>query len=218
MARGGEPTELYLILQVAGSPAGLEGIAAAANATGRVATILLEPDATTPPTPSDLATLVAAIQKLGLATLVSGDASLARIVNADGVHLPPSKTIMASYTEARETLGSRFIVGIDAGRSRHDAMSLGETGADYIGFGIPPHVEDRDTARERSADLIAWWSEIFEVPCIAFDVETPEEAEDLVRAGADYIALRLPAGLATADVPHHLAPFTAVLDLEAAVS
>ncbi len=73
--------------------------------------------------------------------------------------------------QAREILGGRFIVGADAGRSRDDAMTLGEAGADYVGFGIPAHVEDRETARERRLDLVAWWSEIFEVPCVAFDVE-----------------------------------------------
>ena len=36
-------------------------------------------------------------------------------------------------------------------------------------------------------------AEIFEVPCVAFDVETREEAEALSRAGADFIAIRLAA-------------------------
>src|SRR5262249_47269195 len=91
--------------------------------------------------------------------------------------------------EARDILGTRFIVGVDVGRSRHDAMSIAEEGADYIGFGIPPHVEDRASAAERRAELIFWWSEIFEVPCVAFDVETVEEASVLAAGGADFIAM-----------------------------
>ena len=62
------------------------------------------------------------------------------------------------------------------GASRHDAMELGEAGADYVAFGIPPDVEDRAVAVERRLDLIAWWSEVFELPCVAFDVADAEEA------------------------------------------
>jgi thiamine-phosphate pyrophosphorylase len=72
-------------------------------------------------------------------------------------------------------------------------MTLGEAGADYVGFGIPALVEDRETARERRLELVAWWSEIFEVPCVAFDVEADEDAGLLAQAGADFVALRVPA-------------------------
>jgi thiamine-phosphate pyrophosphorylase len=102
---------------------------------------------------------------------------------------------MASrYAEAREIVGGRFIVGGDVGRSRHDAMTIAEAGADYVGFGIPEHVEDRETARARRRELVAWWSEIFEVPGVAFDVDTFEDASELARAGADFVALPLPQG------------------------
>jgi len=35
---------------------------------------------------------------------------------------------------------------------------------------------------------VAWWAEIFEVPCVAF-AETADQAAELARAGADFIAL-----------------------------
>jgi thiamine-phosphate pyrophosphorylase len=131
------------------------------------------------------------------------------VVKADGVHLPASKTAAATYREAREVLGTRFIVGVDVGRTRHDAMTLGEEGADYIAFGIPAHVEDRETARARRRELVAWWSEIFEVPCVAFDVETPEDAHDLAASGADFVAVRVPAGLPAENVADFLSPYVA---------
>lgn len=136
--------------------------------------------------------LVELAQGKGIAALIEADAALARTLRADGVHLPWSKDIVGRYGEARDILGGRFIVGADAGRSRDDAMTLGETGADYVGFGIPAHVGDRDAARDRRLDLVAWWSEIFEVPCVAIDVETAEDAVALARAGADFVALRVP--------------------------
>jgi hypothetical protein len=58
---------------------------------------------------------------------------------------------------------------------------------------IPPHFADRKTACEDQVDFVQWWSEIFELPCVAFEVETCEQARLLIEAGADFIAVRLPS-------------------------
>jgi thiamine-phosphate pyrophosphorylase len=71
-------------------------------------------------------------------------------------------------------------------------MMVAEAGAEYIAFGAPPDLSDLDKARARRADLIAWWAEIFEVPCVAFDVESAEAAEALARDGADFVSVLLP--------------------------
>lgn len=154
------------------------------------ATLLVTSAASVALTAQSARPLIELAQAKNIAALIEDDAGLARTLRADGVHLPWGKDIAARYAEAREVLGTRFIVGVDVGRSRHDAMTLAEDGADYIGFGIPAHVEDRAAAAERRRELIAWWSEIFEVPCVAFDVETAEEAQALAAAGADFIAMR----------------------------
>ena len=73
--------------------------------------------------------------------------------------------------------------------------ALAEAGADYVSFGAPPHLTDRDKARGRREELIAWWAPLFEVPCVAFDVETPDEAAQLAAAGADFIGVALPGAL-----------------------
>lgn len=138
-------------------------------------------------------------QKRGVAVLIDGDAALARLIKADGVHLAWSKEPLKAYRDARETLGSHAMIGADAGRSRDDAMALGEEGADYIAFGIPPHVEDRATAEARQSDLINWWSEIFEVPCVAFDIATPEHASALADAGADFVTVAIAPEMLTHD-------------------
>jgi thiamine-phosphate pyrophosphorylase len=64
---------------------------------------------------------------------------------------------------------------------------LAELGADYVAFGPTAAASARD--REDRAELIAWWSEIFVVPCVGWNVETPEEAVNLARLGADFVAL-----------------------------
>jgi thiamine-phosphate pyrophosphorylase len=128
--------------------------------------------------------------------LVLGDTRLARSIGADGVHLGVPSDPQAAYAAARQATGREGVVGAEAGISRHAAMVLAEAGADYVGFGAPPHLGDREKARLRRAELVSWWAPIFEVPCVAFDVETPEEAERLAAAGADFIAVALPSTLA----------------------
>jgi thiamine-phosphate pyrophosphorylase len=188
-------SQLYVSASADADP---QQVAARLNAAG-AATLLIAAREGSALTAAEARPLVELAQKMDIAALIEGDAQLARTLRADGVHLPWSKDIAARYAEAREILGTRYIVGVDVGRSRHDAMSLAEDGADYIGFGIPAHVEDRQTALERRLELIFWWSEIFEVPCVAFDVDNADDAIALAAAGADFIAMRLGADLASAD-------------------
>lgn len=181
--------ELYAVLEIGpGSAAAASTALEAVLAAAPVASVLLRPKAGSLFDASLVKALVTLAQKRGVAVLIADDANLARMLKADGLHLSWTKEITKAYRDARETLGDRAMIGADAGRSRDDAMQLGEDGADYIAFGIPPHVEDRATAEDRQLDLIAWWSEIFEMPCVAFDVASADHARKLAGDGADFIA------------------------------
>ena len=188
-------SRLYVIAVAGADPQQVAGLLDAAGA----ATMLITPDGEGALTATAARPLVELAQGKDVAALIEGDAQLARTLRADGVHLPWSNDVVASFSEAREILGTRYIVGVDVGRSRHDAMTLAEEGADYIAFGIPPHVEDRDTATARRLELIAWWGEIFEIPCVAFDVDNGADAVALAAAGADFIAMRGDVELTASD-------------------
>jgi thiamine-phosphate pyrophosphorylase len=43
-------------------------------------------------------------------------------------------------------------------------------------------------AIDQIADLIAWWAEIFVVPCVAWNIDRIGDAEKLASLGADFIA------------------------------
>lgn len=168
---------------------------AAALGAAAVASVIIAPAAGHEPLDAAAAgPLVQLAQSHGVAALIADDVGLARTLKADGVHLSWSASAASRLREARETLGSRFIAGADAGRSRDDAMSLGEQGADYVAFGVPDVVKEQAMARERRLALVAWWSEIFEVPCVALDVGDPEEAAALAQSGCDFVAVRLGSG------------------------
>jgi thiamine-phosphate pyrophosphorylase len=118
-----------------------------------------------------------------IAFLIENDAPRAETIGADGIHITAD---VALYRSARDKLGQLAIIGVGCIESRHDAMTMAELGADYVAFG---HAEANETACELRVELIAWWSEIFVAPCVAWDVETAEEAERLAGLGADFIAL-----------------------------
>jgi thiamine-phosphate pyrophosphorylase len=161
--------------------------------------------------------LVEAAQGCNAAALIAEDAQLARTLRADGVHLGPAKAPASAYGAARSIVGDGGIVGVDVGISRHDAMTVAEQGADYVAFGAPIRLKERAKARARRDGLIAWWAEIFEAPCVALDAETPEEAQALARAGADFVGVRLAAEASAAATRARVAAIAAALGVPASV-
>jgi thiamine-phosphate pyrophosphorylase len=128
-------------------------------------------------------TVAAAAQRRDIALLLDGHPDLVARAGADGAHLTGS----AALNSVLSTLKPDRIAGAGGLRSRHDAMLAGETEADYVLFGEP----DRRGARPPFAALlerIAWWAELFEVPCVAYAARLDEVAP-LAAAGADFVAL-----------------------------
>jgi thiamine-phosphate pyrophosphorylase len=192
----GPPTGcgLYAVVE-AGDGAG-ERLAAALGAA-ELAAVLIASGPGRRLSAGEARPLLQPAKQAGVTALLLDDAELARTLGADGVHLTERDHPQAAYRTAREALGKAPVIGVDAGISRHAAMVLAEAGADYVGFGAPPHLKDRDKARVRRAGMVAWWAPVFEVPCVAFDVETGEEAAELAAEGADFVAVTLAAGLAS---------------------
>lgn len=102
----------------------------------------------------------------------------------DGVHLSDGARQVRA---ARKALRQDAIVGTYAHASRHDGMTAGEIGADYVSFGpiSPSSLGDGALA---PFELFEWWSEMIEIPVVAEGGLSPDQAADLARA-ADFIAL-----------------------------
>jgi thiamine-phosphate pyrophosphorylase len=183
---------LYLDFEVApGPPEQAAAVLAAVLDWAPLATILFRSPPEGALDPAVARPLIRGAQEKGIAALIIGPVKLATKLGADGIHLPWSRTVVQQFKEARNLAPRDTIIGADAGRTRHDAMELGEAGADYIAFGIPPDVEDLARAAARQLELVSWWSELFEVPCVAFNVPDAHTAQELAQAGADFVTLAL---------------------------
>ena len=102
----------------------------------------------------------------------------------DGVHLTDGAR---SVRKVRKDLGPDAIVGAFCGVQRHEGMTAGEAGADYISFG-PVGISPLGDGSRAGLDIFEWWSEIIEVPVVAEGALT----EELIRTLApitDFIAL-----------------------------
>ncbi|MEL6662504.1 MAG: thiamine phosphate synthase [Pseudomonadota bacterium] len=126
------------------------------------------------------------VQSKDIAVIINDSVDLALELGADGIHVG---AMDASVAEARRRLGPEAIVGATCKSSRHIAMEAGEAGADYVAFGSFYPTKTKDDATPADPEILELWQESMELPCVAIGGITPSNAEPLVRAGADFLAV-----------------------------
>lgn len=125
-------------------------------------------------------------QARGVAVLLNDRADLAVETGCDGAHLGQTD---GDHAAARRALGPERTLGLTCHASRHLAMEAGEAGADYVAFGAFFPTATKETQHRAEPDLLAWWSGVFELPCVAIGGITANNCAPLVRAGADFLAV-----------------------------
>lgn len=120
------------------------------------------------------------------AFIVNDSISLAKRLGADGVHLGQED---GDPREARQVLGKDVQIGVTCHNSRHLAMEAGEAGADYVAFGAFYPTGTKTVEHFADPEILAWWSTLFPLPCVAIGGITPRNAAPLIAAGADFIAV-----------------------------
>lgn len=173
---------LYLATPVLDDPAPLLAVLPRLLAATDVAAVLLRL------APSDPRTLIGRIksvagvvQAAGAALLLDGHADLVARGGADGAHLAG----LAAMQEWLPQLQPSRIAGVGRLETRHDSMTAGEAGADYVLFGEPANDGTRPSA-EAIAERLNWWAELFEPPCVGY-ATSAGEAETFAAAGADFV-------------------------------
>lgn len=121
-----------------------------------------------------------------VAFIVNDDIGLAKRLGADGVHLGQSD---GSVAEAREQLGRDAQIGVTCHDSRHLALEAGEAGADYVAFGAFFPSTTKASEHKPELELLEWWQQFLEIPCVAIGGITPENCVPLIEAGADFLAV-----------------------------
>lgn len=120
------------------------------------------------------------------AFIVNDSMSLAKRLGADGVHLGQKD---GDIREARDLLGPTAQIGKTCHDSRHFAMEAGEAGADYVAFGAFYETTTKPSNYRPEPGILSWWSSLFEIPCVAIGGITPDNAQPLLDAGADFISV-----------------------------
>ena len=105
-----------------------------------------------------------------VALVIETHIQLVERLGLDGVHLLDGGR---SVKKVRKDLGEDAIVGSFCGNSRHDGMTAGELGVDYVSFG-PCGATALGDGRHAEIDLFEWWSTMIEVPVVAEGALTRE--------------------------------------------
>jgi thiamine-phosphate pyrophosphorylase len=156
----------------------------AALAAGDVASAIVAPRAGGAADAELARKLAPLAQRHGCALLLAGDGEGA--ARLDGVH------VESGLAEVRAAIGRHHpdrIVGAGAIRSRHDAMDIGEAGADYVFFGRLDG-DAQATVAPKAMELAAWWAELFEVPAMVMGGSAIESVAEAATAGVEFVALR----------------------------
>ncbi len=98
-----------------------------------------------------------------VALVIDSHVLMVERLGLDGVHLTDSAR---SVKKVRTALGDDAIVGTFCQTSRHDGMTAGELGADYVAFG-PVGATSLGDGTRAELDLFEWWSMMIEVPVVA---------------------------------------------------
>jgi thiamine-phosphate pyrophosphorylase len=121
-----------------------------------------------------------------VAFLINDRPDLAAELGADGCHVGQDDT---PFGEARSILGADHIVGVTCHASRHLAMEAAQAGADYVAFGAFFATDTKQASATAEVAMLEWWSELFEVPCVAIGGITVANCPPLVAAGADFLSV-----------------------------
>lgn len=118
--------------------------------------------------------------------IINDSLRLADLVGADGVHLGGDD---GSVREARIVLGADKTIGVSCYQSLDLALAAQAAGADYVAFGSFFASVTKPAAPRADIALLQHASGVLQLPIVAIGGITPGNAESLIEAGADALAV-----------------------------
>ena len=125
-------------------------------------------------------------QARGAAVILNDRPDLASRLGCDGVHVGQQD---ASCAEARRAVGRQGMVGVTCHNSFHLGLEAAEAGADYVAFGAFFATATKQATHHAEPELLNAWQGAMLTPCVAIGGITVASAQDLARAGADFLAV-----------------------------
>ena len=118
--------------------------------------------------------------------IINDDIELCRAVAADGVHLGRDD---AAIDQARAVLGDNAVIGTSCYNRLDLAVKAARAGADYLAFGAVFPSPTKPDAVDAELSLLRQAKAQFDLPVCAIGGITPDNAGEVIHAGADMIAV-----------------------------
>ena len=175
-------------------------VVTAAVAGGITCVQLREKDCGTRDFISEAEQLLPLLKKHGIPLIINDRLDVALAVEADGVHLGQSDMPLST---ARKICGNSLFIGISA-ESTDDAVKAEQEGADYIGVSpVFATATKQDTGRPLGLEGVRQIRELVDIPIVGIGGIDRSNAESVIQAGADGIAVV--SAIVSADDPESAA-------------
>ena len=143
-------------------------------------------------------TLRALCTRYDATCIINDDIELAKVVNADGVHLGQDDMEIA---HARQSLGDKAIIGISCYNDIELALTAEKNSADYVAFGTMFSSPTKPDAVTAGPDIISQAKKQLSVPVCAIGGITEENIYLLVQHQGDMAAV-ISSLFAADDIKH----------------
>ena len=144
----------------------------------------------------------------GAISIINDDIDLAKIVNADGVHIGLEDDDL-SY--ARQKLGKKKIIGVSCYADLSQADQAVANSADYVAFGSIFASPTKPQAPVAGLEILRQAKQSLTVPIVAIGGITLDNLDQVIISGADSVAI-ISAVFASEDIRHQAQQFAQVFN------
>ncbi len=130
--------------------------------------------------------IAAVCHAAGVEVILNDHPDLVADIGADGAHIGQEDM---DYFSSREVLGGDAIIGVTCHNSKELAFAAAKAGADYVAFGAFFDTPTKMPKTRADLEILSWWHEAVEIPSVAIGGITVDNAEAVISAGADFIAV-----------------------------
>lgn len=130
--------------------------------------------------------ITAVCHAAGVEVILNDRPDLVEQIGADGAHIGQEDM---DYYSSREVLGGDAILGVTCHNSKELAFAAAKAGADYVAFGAFFETPTKAAKAHAELEILTWWHEAVEIPSVAIGGITVDNAQAVIAAGADFIAV-----------------------------